>query len=128
MKIERLHHIAIICSNYEKSKKFYKEILGFDIDKELYREERQSFKLYLSLNGQYLIKLFSFLTPPSRLTRPEAIGLRHIAFGVRDIEKQMEYLKEKNIETEEIRIDEYTNKKFTFIRDPVNLPIEFYEI
>lgn len=128
MKIDRLHHIAIICSDYETSKRFYTEILGFKIDKEIYREERQSYKLDLSLNGQYLIELFSFPNPPSRATRPEATGLRHIAFGVKDIEEQIKYLKSKNIAAEEIRIDEYTNKKFTFITDPDNLPIELYEV
>lgn len=128
MKIERLHHIAIICSDYERSKKFYTEILGFKIAKEIYRKERQSYKLDLTLNGQYVIELFSFPNPPSRLTRPESTGLRHIAFGVKDIMKQMEYFKGKNIAVEDLRIDEFTNKKFTFIADPDNLPIEFYEI
>jgi len=128
VKIEKLHHIAIICSDYSKSKKFYTDILGFTIDKEIYREERQSYKLDLSLNGQYLIELFSFPNPPSRPSRPEANGLRHIAFGVKNINEAIEYLKLKEVIAEEIRIDEFTNKKFTFIADPDNLPIEFYEI
>jgi len=128
VKIEKLHHIAIICSDYSKSKKFYTDILGFTIDKEIYREERQSYKLDLSLNGQYLIELFSFPNPPSRPSRPEANGLRHIAFGVKNINEAIEYLKSKEVTAEEIRIDEFTNKKFTFIADPDNLPIEFYEI
>jgi glyoxylase I family protein len=128
MKIERLHHIAIICSDYERSKHFYTEILGFKIDNEVYRQERSSYKLDLSLNGQYLIELFSFLNPPHRPTRPEATGLRHIAFGVKDIEQSIEFLTSRSITVEPIRIDEYTNKKFTFFNDPDNLPIELYEI
>lgn len=128
MKIERLHHIAIICSNYERSKQFYTEVLGFKIDNEVYRKERDSYKLDLSLNGQYLIELFSFPNPPQRPTRPEATGLRHIAFGVKDIEEAVEYLQSKNITVEPIRIDEHTGRKFTFFNDPDNLPVEFYEV
>ena len=128
MKIEGLHHIAIICSDYEKSKQFYTEILGFRIDKEIYRQERDSYKLDLSLNGQYLIELFSFPNPPKRTTRPESTGLRHISFGVRDIENEIEFLKSQNITTEKLRIDEFTNRKFTFFNDPDNLPIELYEL
>lgn len=128
MKIEKLHHIAIICSDYQKSKKFYTDILGFAIDKEVFREERQSFKLDLSLNGQYLIELFSFPNPPSRPSRPEARGLRHIAFGVKDLTATIAYLESNNIPVEEVRVDEFTNKQFTFIADPDDLPIEFYEL
>ena len=126
--IQSLHHIAIICSDYEKSKRFYTEILGFQVKNEVYREERQSFKLDLSLNGQYLIELFSFPNPPNRLSRPESTGLRHIAFGVNNIEESCLFLKDNHIDTEEIRIDEYTGRKFTFFSDPDNLPIELYEI
>mgnify|MGYP006139922715 FL=1 len=128
MQIEKLHHIAIICSDYQKTKQFYTEILGFTIEKEVYRQERQSYKLDLSLKGQYVIELFSFPNPPQRTSRPEAAGLRHIAFGVKDIEKEIQFLTSKNITTEPIRIDEYTNKKFTFFSDPDNLPIEIYEL
>ncbi len=128
MKIEQLHHIAIICSDYEKSKLFYIEILGFTIEREIYRQERNSYKLDLSLNGQYLIELFSFSNPPQRLTRPEATGLRHISFGVKNIEDSVAFLNSKNIVTEQIRIDEFTNKKFTFFNDPDHLPIEIYEV
>lgn len=128
MKIERLHHIAIICSDYEKSKQFYTEILGFRIDNEIYRAERNSYKLDLSLNGQYLIELFSFPNPPNRPTRPESTGLRHISFGVKNIETEIKFLNSKNITTEPIRIDEFTNRKFTFFNDPDSLPIEIYEI
>lgn len=126
--IQSLHHIAIICSDYEKSKRFYTEILGFQVKNEVYRVERQSYKLDLSLNGHYLIELFSFPNPPNRLSRPESTGLRHIAFGVNNIEDSCLFLKDNQIDTEDIRIDEYTGRKFTFFSDPDNLPIELYEI
>lgn len=128
MQIEKLHHIAIICTDYEKSKLFYTDILGLAIINEVYRADRNSYKLDLSLNGDYVIELFSFPTPPARPTRPEAAGLRHIAFGVKDIEQEVNHLKYKHIETEPIRIDEFTYKKFTFFYDPDHLPIEIYEI
>lgn len=127
MKIESLHHIAIICSDYEKSKQFYTEILGFEITNEVFRSERNSYKLDLSLNGTYLIELFSFPNPPKRPSRPEAVGLRHLAFGVRDIVAAVEFLKTKNITPEDIRTDEFTQRKFTFFADPDDLPIELYE-
>lgn len=128
MQIEKLHHLAIICSDYQKSKQFYTEILGFRIKSEVYRHERQSYKTDLLLNGVYLIELFSFPNPPQRPTRPEATGLRHMAFAVKDIEREVRFLTSKNIATEPIRTDEYTNKKFTFFSDPDNLPIELYEL
>jgi hypothetical protein len=128
MKIEKLHHIAIICSDYEKSKYFYTKILGFSIIGEYYREDKKSYKLDLSLNGMYLIELFSFENPPSRLSYPEASGLRHICFGVRDLQESINYLATFNIKSEPIRIDKYSMKKFTFFNDPDNLPIELYEI
>ncbi|NNT73211.1 VOC family protein [Flavobacterium sp. IMCC34852] len=125
--LNKVHHIAIICSNYELSKKFYTEILGLQIIQEVYREERQSFKLDLSLNGNYIIELFSFPNPPKRISRPEATGLRHLAFEVDNIETVVDHLAQYNIIAETIRIDEYTGKRFTFISDPDGLPIEFYE-
>ena len=128
LHIERLHHIAIICSNYERSKTFYTEILGFVVENEVFRADRSSYKLDLSLKGQYLIELFSFPDPPSRITRPEATGLRHIAFGVKSLEKELVFLASKGIVAEKIRIDAYTKKKFTFFYDPDNLPIELYEL
>jgi len=128
MKIRTLHHIAIICSNYEKSKQFYTEVLGFTIKNEFYRKERKSYKLDLCLNGTYLIELFSFPNTPIRSTRPEACGLRHIAFGVENLNEEIAYLETKGHETEEVRIDELTNKKFTFLSDPDGLPIELYEM
>ncbi len=128
MKIERLHHIAIICSNYNKSKHFYTHILGFKVEQEVYRENRQSYKLDLSLNGTYLIELFSFPNPPNRPSYPEASGLRHLAFGVKDLDAWIVHLQEHNVIAEPIRIDDFTNKRFFFFNDPDNLPIELYEI
>jgi glyoxylase I family protein len=125
--LKGLHHIAIICSDYERSKAFYTQVLGFEILNEAYRAERDSYKLDLSLNGQYLIELFSFPAPTPRPTRPEATGLRHIAFAVVDIEAVIRQLAQKGVSTELIRIDEFTGRKFTFFRDPDDLPIELYE-
>lgn len=125
--LNRIHHIAIICSDYKKSKDFYTRILGLEIISEIFREERQSYKLDLSLNGEYVLELFSFPDPPQRLSRPEAAGLRHLAFEVDNLNTVIEILKKKNIIAEPIRTDEMTNKQFTFIFDPDNLPIELYE-
>lgn len=125
--ISRVHHIAIICSDYQKSKAFYTEVLGLEIVREVYREERKSWKLDLALNGHYIIELFSFPDPPARVSRPEAVGLRHLAFAVPDLEAVLTKLKEKVIAYEPVRVDEYTGKRFTFIADPDDLPIEFYE-
>jgi glyoxylase I family protein len=127
INIKRVHHVAIICSDYLLSKKFYLEVLGFKMDSEVYRDARQSFKADLSLNGTYIIELFSFPETPLRPSKPEAAGLRHIAFEVEDIESVVKTLKEKTIFVEPVRIDEFTGKKFTFIADPDGLPIEFYE-
>lgn len=123
----KLHHIAIICSDYQKSKEFYTEVLGFSILREVYREERNSYKLDLLLNGHYVIELFSFPTPPKRASYPEATGLRHIAFSVDDIEAVKLHLELLNIDVEPIRIDDYTKRLYTFIQDPDGLPIEIYE-
>lgn len=125
--LNRIHHTSIICSNYEKSKTFYTEILGLKIIRETFRQERQSYKLDLSLGGEYIIELFSFPNPPKRLSRPEATGLRHIAFEVDNLNHVVEKLKQRNIIAEQIRLDEITNKHFTFFFDPDNLPIELYE-
>lgn len=125
--LNKIHHTAIICSNYEKSKTFYVNILGLEIIQEIYRAERVSYKLDLALNNQYCIELFSFPNPPKRTSRPEATGLRHLAFEVDNIDSVIEHLTKHNIEIESIRIDEFTNKRFTFIADPDDLPIEFYE-
>ena len=127
LKLKRIHHIAIICSDYNKSKAFYTEVLGFTIINEVYRAERKSYKLDLALNGQYVIELFSFPNPPKRLSNPEAIGLRHIAFEVDDVEHCVQLLKQKNVVAEPIRIDKNTGKLFTFFSDPDELPIELYQ-
>lgn len=127
MKLKKVHHIAIICSDYEVSKHFYTEILGLEIIREVYREERNSYKLDLALNGNYIIELFSFPNPPARVSQPEACGLRHLAFAVEDLEQAIAKLNAQNIPTETIRIDEYTGKRFTFFTDPDGLPLELYE-
>ncbi|PTQ96849.1 glyoxylase I family protein [Mucilaginibacter yixingensis] len=128
MKLKRIHHIAIICSNYEVSKCFYTEVLGLTIQQEVYREERQSYKLDLAVDGLYQIELFSFPDPPARVSRPEAAGLRHLAFEVDSVEQSVEHLSLHGVVTEPIRVDEFTGKKFTFFSDPDGLPIEMYEV
>lgn len=122
-----VHHIAIICSDYQKSKEFYTELLGFSILREEYRKERDSYKLDLMLNGRYVIELFSFPNPPKRVSRPEATGLRHIALSVDDIEAVKLHLEFLDIKVEPIRIDDHTKKLYTFFEDPDGLPIEIYE-
>lgn len=126
--LKNIHHIAIICSDYEKSKLFYTDVLGLTIVKEIYRETRQSYKLDLALHGKYIIELFSFPDPPKRPSRPEAVGLRHLAFEVDDIEKEVARIEAKGVSVEAIRVDEHTRKRFTFFADPDDLPIEFYEL
>lgn len=128
LKLISIHHIALICSDYEISKKFYTEILGLKIIREVYREERKSYKLDLALNGNYIIELFSFPNPPKRVSQPEAAGLRHLAFEVENLEKAIKDLNSNNVGTEPIRIDEFTGKRFTFFSDPDGLPLELYEI
>ncbi len=128
MKIKAIHHVAIICSDYEASKKFYLEVLGCSIIKETFRTERNSYKLDLQVGNGDTIELFSFPHPPERVNNPEACGLRHLAFAVEDIEASVAYLKSQQVEVEEIRLDEITEKRFTFFRDPDNLPLEIYEI
>lgn len=124
---KRIHHIAIICSNYEISKKFYVDKLGFKVLGEVYREERKSWKLDLAVDGVYQIELFSFPDPAARPSRPEAAGLRHLAFEVDEIEDVINELNSKGIETEPIRVDEFTGKLFTFFTDPDGLPLEIYQ-
>ncbi|UOE55153.1 SMU1112c/YaeR family gloxylase I-like metalloprotein [Cytobacillus oceanisediminis] len=128
MKLNRVHHVAIICSDYEKSKTFYMSILGLKMLREVYREERQSYKLDLEVSGLYQIELFSFPNPPERPSFPEAAGLRHLAFEVDNIEEWKEYLISNSIDVESVRIDPYTDKKFMFFSDPDGLPIELYEL
>jgi glyoxylase I family protein len=127
MRITGIHHVAIICSNYEQSKKFYVEILGLSIIKETFRAERNSYKLDLAVGGDDQIELFSFPNPPQRVSSPEACGLRHLAFAVNDLDATVSHLKSKGVQIEDIRIDEITGKRFTFFKDPDNLPLEIYE-
>ena len=127
MKINKLHHIAIICSDYQRSLRFYTEVLGFEVLAENYRTERKSYKTDLSLNGDYLIELFSFPDAPARPSYPEARGLRHIAFEVDNLDEALAELDAKGIAHEQIRVDEYTGRRFAFFEDPDHLAIEFYE-
>lgn len=127
MKLKKIHHVAIICSNYEISKEFYVNILGLKIISEVYRKDRQSYKLDLSVGGNNQIELFSFPQSPKRLSYPEARGLRHLAFEVDNIDDVIKELTDKNVILQNIRIDEFTGKKFIFFSDPDDLPIELYE-
>ena len=127
IKLRGIHHIAIICSNYQVSKKFYTGILGFSVVAEHYRAQRDSYKLDLKLGDQYCIELFSFPNPPSRPSRPEACGLRHLAFEVEQLDLAIAWLTKNNIVSEPVRTDEFTGKRFTFFADPDNLPLELYE-
>lgn len=125
--LKGIHHISIICADYQKSKYFYTKVLQLEIIREVYREVRQSYKLDLALNGTYIIELFSFPNPPHRVSMPEATGLRHLAFEVDKLEPVIAFLKKYNIQSEPIRVDEFTKKRFTFFEDPDHLPIELYE-
>lgn len=127
MKLNKIHHIAIICSNYETSKNFYVNILGLKVIREIYRKERDSYKLDLEI-GDSQLELFSFTNPPKRPSYPEACGLRHLAFEVNNIESNVKELEAIGIIVEPIRMDEFTEKKFTFFSDPDGLPIELYEL
>ncbi|WP_459555678.1 VOC family protein [Lacunimicrobium album] len=126
--LTRIHHVAIICSDFAKSKEFYVDLLGFKILDENYRPARDSYKLDIALPNGDQIELFSFPNPPKRVNNPEAAGLRHLAFNVDSIEESVSYLTSKGIDVEPERVDEFTNKKFTFFKDPDGLPIELYEI
>ena len=128
MFIEGVHHIAIICSDYNLSKKFYTQTLKLPIISETYRKERDSYKLDLQVQAGFQIELFSFPDAPLRPSYPEAQGLRHLAFKVSDIKEAVKELKEKGVEVETIRVDEMTGKRFTFFQDPDGLPLELYEI
>lgn len=126
--LESIHHVAIICSDYARSKAFYTEVLGLRVVHEAYREARDSWKLDLEVSPGVQIELFSFPSPPPRVSRPEAQGLRHLAFSVRDIDAAVSRLVAHGVVCEPIRIDEYTGKRFTFFADPDDLPIELYEL
>ncbi len=122
-----VHHIAIIVSDYARSKDFYTLVLGFVVQHEVYREERDSWKCDLSLNGHYVLELFSFPNPPARLAWPEAVGLRHLAFTVLNLDEVILRLQQHAVAVEPIRIDPYTSARFTFFGDPDGLPIELVE-
>lgn len=126
MQLLKIHHVAIICSNYERSKDFYVRALGLRVIREAYRKERDSYKLDLAL-GDAQIELFYFPHPPRRVSRPEACGLRHLAFEVQDLDKAVLLLQQNGIQSEPIRIDELTGRRFTFFSDPDDLPLELYE-
>jgi glyoxylase I family protein len=127
MHISRLHHVAIICSDYPRSKRFYTEVLGLPVIHETYRAPRDSYKLDLALPDGSQIELFSFPGAPPRPSYPEAQGLRHLAFGVPDVQAAADELKAQGIEVEPLRIDEITGQCFTFFADPDGLPLELYE-
>jgi len=128
MKINAIHHVAILTNDYEKSKRFYIDVLGFEPLNETYRAERQSYKLDLAINGQYQIELFSFPEFKERASFPEQKGLRHLAFAVDDIESSVNFLVERGVEVQGIRTDELTNKRFCFFYDPNGQPLELYEV
>jgi glyoxylase I family protein len=128
MNIKAIHHIAILTDDYERSKTFYTEVLGFKILAETYREERKSYKLDLTINGQYQIELFSFPDFKERASFPEQKGLRHLAFAVENIEASVDELVSKGVDVQGIRVDELTNKKFCFFYDPNGQPLELYEV
>lgn len=130
MQIECIHHIAILTSTdlYEASKTFYTEVLGFTILAETYRAERNSYKLDLALNGVYQIELFSFPDYVERASFPESKGLRHLAFAVKDVVSSRNWLLEKGVRTEELRVDSLTNKEFVFFNDPNGQPLELYQL
>jgi glyoxylase I family protein len=127
VKVNKIHHVAIICSNYHEAKKFYVDILKFSVINETFRSDRNSYKLDLQVSPSDTIELFSFPNPPLRPSKPEACGLRHLAFEVADITASVDYLVSQGIDVEPIRIDEITGQKFTFFKDPDNLPLEIYE-
>ena len=128
MKIKSIHHVAILTGDYDQSKLFYTQVLGFEILAETYREERKSYKLDLAINGQYQIELFSFPDYKERASFPEQKGLRHLAFAVEDIEEQVAELVTKGADVQGIRTDELTGKKFCFFYDPNGQPLELYEV
>jgi glyoxylase I family protein len=127
VNISGIHHAAIIASDYQRSRRFYTEVLGLEIVAEVYRAQRDSYKLDLRLPDGAQIELFSFPSPPPRVSRPEACGLRHLAFSVPDLEAAVQSLRQHGVEPEPVRVDEYTGKKFTFFADPDDLPLELYE-
>lgn len=126
MKLDQIHHVAIICSDYQKAKEFYVEKLALPLVREVYRPERRDYILTLQV-GTIEIELFIMENPPLRVTNPEARGLRHLAFRVEDIEPVVAQLNARGIETEPIRVDPFTGGRMTFFRDPDGLPLELHE-
>ncbi|WP_075256760.1 SMU1112c/YaeR family gloxylase I-like metalloprotein [Herbaspirillum camelliae] len=127
MQLQAIHHVALICSDYAASRAFYVDLLGLRVVAEHYREARQSWKLDLALPAGGQLELFSFPAPPARPSRPEACGLRHLCFAVQDVAAAKAWLESQGVAVEEIRVDEYTHKRFTFFADPNGLPLELYE-
>ena len=127
MQLQGIHHVAVICSDYQVSKHFYTQVLGLRIVAEHYRAERDSWKLDLALANGGQIELFSFPNPPERPSRPEAQGLRHLSFAVASVQQAVADLAKMGVASEPIRTDEYTGKRFTFFQDPDGLPLELYE-
>ncbi|RNI30251.1 VOC family protein [Rufibacter immobilis] len=128
LDLQHLHHIAVICTDYPISRRFYTQILGLELVREVYRQERDSYKADLALNGHYVLELFSFPNVPARMSYPEAAGLRHLAFAVADVEAARKSLQGQGVEVQEIRVDEHTGKRFCFFSDPDGLPLELYEL
>lgn len=127
MHVLGTHHVAVICSDYERSKRFYADVLGLAVVSEVYRADRGSYKLDLRLPDGTQIELFSFPAPPKRPSYPEACGLRHLAFAVADLDAAVAHLGRHGVAAEPVRVDEYTGKRFTFFADPDGLPLELYE-
>lgn len=129
MAITGVHHVAVICSDYEASRRFYVEVLGLTVVRETYRAERRSHKCDLQVPGSQgiQIELFSFPDAPKRLSYPEACGLRHLAFAVNGLDTEVARLAGLGVAVEPVRVDELTGKRFTFFSDPDGLPIELYE-
>ena len=126
MKLSKIHHVAIITSDYERSKDFYVNKLGFEIIRDNYRPDRDDYKLDLRC-GECELEIFAMKNHPQRVTNPEAYGLRHLCFHTDDIERDVKELNDMGIETEPIRIDTFTNNRAVFFRDPDGLPIELHE-
>lgn len=128
VSLSRVHHVALIVGDYQRSKAFYTQVLGLRILAETWRDDRKSYKLDLAVPGGGQLELFSFPSPPPRPTRPEATGLRHLAFAVGDLEAAVADLAREGVAAEPIRVDELTGRRFTFFFDPDGLPLELYEV